>query len=171
MLALLLAVALVQDSVPSTYSFVACREPCTSADTAGALATGFIVLAPNHSGCFEIAHREDYHSYLAVHRHGYTRWEWQSDDSLVFWTYRGPDASHVVRAIWTDTGFVGRGHSAGPYLAPSQVPDEFIVGRRLGPPDPNRCRIYRDDRRSRWAGPLLMMVAAVGLGFALAGSK
>ena len=170
MFPLFVAVVLLQDSVPGTYSLDACRESCTSADTAEIVAKGFIVLAANQSGCFEIRRLAHYPSYLAVHRQGYTSWSQPTADSVVFWTYHGVDASHLVRAALKDSGFVGTGHSSGAGVADIQTPDEFIFGRRIGPPDLNRCSIYRDDRRSRWAGPLVMVVAALGLGFALAGS-
>jgi hypothetical protein len=170
MIQLMLAVVLLQDSVPGTYSLEACREACTSADAVEIVAKGFIVLAANQSGCFDIERQDDYPSYLAVHRQGYTSWSQPTADSVVFWTYHGPDASHLVRAALMDSGFVGRGHSSGAGIAYIQTSDEFILGRRIGPPDLNRCSIYREDRRAQWAGPLVMIVAAVGLGFALAAS-
>ena len=168
MIALLLALTVVQDSAPGTYSLLACRESCATTDTTDALAKGFVVLGADGEGCFEITRLQAFRSHLAVHRDGYTGWRQNPEsDTLVFWTYRGVDASHVVKAVLTNDGFVGKGHSAGAGAASLDVPDEFIVGRRLGPPEMNRCRIYRADRRSNVAAPLLMFLAAVGLGFAM----
>jgi hypothetical protein len=172
MLAILLALIITQDSVPGTYALIACTEQCAPTDTALVVARGILVLGSDHTGCFDVTRRDAYNSYIALHRHGYTAWSRPSgSDSLLFGTYRSPDAFHRVRAVLTDSGFVGRGHSSGAGVASINVPDELIVGRRIGPPDMERCPIYREDRRSRWAGPLIMVMATLGFGLAIMGSR
>jgi len=171
MVLLLLALAMVQDPGSGTYSMVACREPCNATDSAAVVARGIIVLAADHRGCFDLTRHRHHPSYLALFEEGYTGWSHPTGtDSVRFTTYRSPDAGHRVSALLTDTGFVGTGHSWGAGVAYIDVPDEFIVGRRIGPPDMNRCGIYRADRRSRWMSPLIMTVAALGMGLAIMGS-
>ena len=172
MIALVLVLVSAQGEIPGTYSVTACSAPCATADTALVVANGIVVLIADHTGCFDLTRRQEYASYLALSRHGYTRWSAPvGTDSLGFTTYRSPDAGHQIRAVRTDSGFVGLGHSWGAGVAYVDVPDEFIMGHRIGPPDPNRCAVYRADRRSRWASPLIMVVAAIGIGLVIGSSQ
>lgn len=174
-LPLLLAISQAP-SVPvaGTYRLTACRAPCTATDTAAVVARGTLILdsagPPRdeffpraHAGCFLLERRRDHPSYLALFPQAYTSWDQPTPDSLIFDTYRSPDAGHVVRAVVTDSGFEGVGHSWGAGVAAIDVPDETVTARRIGPPDMRRCPSYGDMRRSRWLGPVVLFVGAVGL--------
>jgi hypothetical protein len=174
-LPLLMAILQVPSTpVAGTYHLIACTAPCGASDTAAVIARGTLVLdsagPPRHSfsrrthaGCFVLERRRDHPSYLALFSQGYTSWDQPTPDSIVFDTYRSPDAGHIVRAAVTDSGFVGVGHSWGAGVAAIAVPDETIIGRRIGPPDAHLCPRYGELRRSRWLGPVALVLAAVGV--------
>ena len=160
--------------VAGTYRLTACTAPCAGSDTATVVARGTLILdsagPPRHSfsrrtyaGCFLLERRRDHPSYLALFPQGYTSWDQPTPDSIIFDTYRSPDAGHVVRATRTDSGFVGVGHSCGAGVAAIEVPDETVIGRRIGPPDATRCPRYGELRRSRWLGPVAFVLGAVGM--------
>ena len=159
--------------VAGTYHLLACSSPCAASDSTVVVARGTLVLdsaGPTrhtfsrraHAGCFLLERRRDHPSYLALFPQAYTSWDQPTPDSIVFETYRSPDAGHIVRAVLTDSGFAGVGHSWGAGVAAITVPDETLIGRRIGPPDARRCPRYGEIRRSRWLGPVVFVLAAVG---------
>jgi hypothetical protein len=156
-----------------TYEVLFCASPCNSSNRPDALAAGVLVLdslpilsragfleKPN--ACFQFSRREHFDSYAVLFPAGYTEWHlFSTGDSITFDTYRSPDAGHSVTAALTDSGFVGLGHSSGAGVAAIDVPDEFVIGYRTGPPDVNRCSFVRKDRRSVWLAPLVFGATAV----------
>ena len=94
------------------------------------------------NGCFLLSvDRPDVHTYGGLGTAGLTRWELvRGDDSIRFSLYRSPDAGHEVTVALTTGGFEGRGRSWGAGVAEVDYPDDIILARRLGPPEPRRCR-------------------------------
>ena len=170
-------VALMQvHSLPAagTYRFVACTRPCAESDSSLVVARGTLILdtarAPAHSftvgsyaACFSLERRRDHLSYLALFPEAYTSWDQTTLDSVAFDTYHSPDAGNEVRAALTDSGFIGVAHSWGAGVAAIVVPDEVVVGRRLGPPNAHLCPGYGQLRRSRWLGPVAFVLGSVGM--------
>ncbi len=158
-----------------TYFVLMCPAACSRSDSAHAVALGILVLdtvrTPAHlplqgppNGCFDFRRRPTLESYAVLYTDGYTTWDTAaSGDSIMFLTYRSPDAGHEVRAQLTDSGFVGLGHSWGAGSAYISAPDEFVIGYRLGPPDMRRCSIVRTDRRDRWLSPILFGALSLGV--------
>ena len=96
-------------------------------------------LPPN--GCFELnATRPDVPTYAGDFTGGLLRWPRGGADSISFLLYRSADADYEVRAVGTDGGFHGAGHSEGAGAASVDYPDDIVVGEYVGPPDQDRCR-------------------------------
>jgi hypothetical protein len=152
-LTVLFTLAMVQQPAPAvpsgTYTVTFCSSECTEADTSRVLAQGVVVLesAPPRQAdpdgdmpaCFHIEKKKNVYGYLAVVSPAQTKWWTAPGDSIGFLTYQTHDASHVVLARLTATGFQGSGSSDGEGLAEIDVADEFVVGKRTGPPDSRQC--------------------------------
>ena len=93
------------------------------------------------NGCYLLrAERPEVETYAGLRTGGLTRWQpTASGDSVSFSLYRSPDAGHEVAIVLTPGGFEGAGHSWGAGVAEVNYPDDLVLGRRLGPPDPRRC--------------------------------
>ena len=166
-------------TAPGTYDVLFCPSRCNSSDRPHALAAGVIVLdsipllsragfLENPNACFQFSRNKHFVSYAVLFPAGYTEWHLNAaGDSIAFDTYRSPDAHHTVRAALTDSGFVGVGHSAGAGVAAIDVPDEFVIGYRTGPPDARRCPFVRGDRRAVWLAPLVLGAATVATFFVI----
>lgn len=164
-------------AIGGTYELRLCRVRCAGGDEPNSLAIGRLVLAgvaidtsahirsdsarrhltlqdiwesdegpPN--GCF-VWHqrREDPLSYGKTWEGALVHWS-AKEDSLFFRLYRSPDASHSVRAVRTQTGFQGRGVSAGAGAAEVDWPDDVVVGRWIGPSDFAICNEAADSALS-----------------------
>lgn len=160
-------------AIGGTYEFRLCRGPCAGRDDSTSLAIGRLVLVdvaidtavyirsdsarrllrrqylfearqgpPN--GCFVWDTRNLRGQSYGVGRAGGLLYWTAKDDSLFFRLYRSPDASHMVRALRTPTGFQGRGVSAGAGVADVHWPDDVVAGRWAGAPDFSVCNQAAD---------------------------
>jgi hypothetical protein len=169
-LTILAAILQLQQSPGGTYRFVACTGPCAEGDSSLVVARGTLVLdttvtrpeTHQRFGCLDLEVRRGHPSFLGLARHELTSWT-QRADTIHFTTARTADAGHEVEAVVTDSGFVGHGHSWGAGVAEIHVPDEFVMGRRIGPPDRMLCKAYRESRRSKWLGPVAFVLGSIGL--------
>ena len=93
------------------------------------------------NGCYLVrADRPEVKTYAGLLIGGLTWGEPSAGgDSVRFSLYGSPDAGYHVAAAFTSGGFEGAGHSWGGGAAEVDYPDDLVLGRRLGPPDPSRC--------------------------------
>lgn len=156
------AILQLQQSPGGTYRFVACTGPCAEGDSSLVVARGTLVLDTTRFACLDLEVRRGHRSFLGLAGHELTSWT-QRADTIHFTTARTADAGHEVEAVVTDSGFVGHGHSWGAGVAEIHVPDEFVMGRRIGPPDRRLCKAYRESRRPKWLGPVAFVLGSIGL--------
>ena len=164
--------------LPGTYALELCRVRCAGARDPNTLAVGRLVLldsamdttalrqdsagriladffifdhsdaAPN--GCFLWdTRREKPTSYATGFSGGLIHWV-RSGDSVRFQLYSSPDAGHYVTLALGAADLRGRGVSSG-YGADS-IPQDVLVARRTGPPEPSICpsagrALWEDIRR------------------------
>jgi hypothetical protein len=155
-----------------TYEVRLCASPCDSQPPGELLAIGIVVLdsvplfrsryllaRPN--ACFQVRLGKALRGFAFNYPNGFTYWTRQpGTDSISFDTFGSVDAGHLVRAVLTDSGFVGTGRSwAG--VSWLGIPDEYVIGRRLGPPDPQRCSAVRSQRRWAWFTPPVFLALAI----------
>jgi hypothetical protein len=171
-LLLLQAVLLPHRPAAGTYQVRFCAANCDAQPPGEVLASGILVLdtverpyevwpSGKPNACFDLQRSRHLHSYAALFPHSSTFWGRLGGDTIAFKTYRSPDAGHQVRAVLTDSGFVGVGRSWGAGVAEIHEPDEFVVGTRLGPPDLLRCSSVREERRWAWFTPPVFTVLAL----------
>ena len=84
-------------------------------------------------------------SYLGIESHDWFRWEPYSTGTLVFPLYTSPDAGYEVEAVVRQGTLVGVGASRGGRDASWEGPEDYIVGRRIGPPNPAICATANPD--------------------------
>lgn len=148
------------DAVTGTYAFAVCRggRACRVDAPDGAYAAGTLVLLPaadaaRHgvpdaewegaaNGCFRVALRRDPgHTYLGLTPAGGVVWRRDATGAFAVHLYRSPDAGYELRAVVLADTLVGVGASWGAGAAAIVAPDDHVVGRRTGPPDPTACRL------------------------------
>jgi hypothetical protein len=118
-------------------------------DTSKVVAKGIVVLEvarpaqkeadADMPACFHIEKVKKVYGYLAVVSPARTTWWTAPGDSIGFLTYKTPEAHHVVEAQMSGDGFRGTGSSDGEGIGEIDVADEFVIGRRTGPPDTRQC--------------------------------
>jgi hypothetical protein len=159
---LLFVLASMQQAMPArtagTYAVTFCSSECRESDTSLVLASGVLVLdsmrvlvpagSEDRAACFRIEKRKNVYGYLAVVSPARTTWWMAGADSIGFTTYRTSDASHEVSARLVRGGFQGKGSSDGDGIAEIDVADEYVIGRRTGPPNQRTCGLLPP------AGPL-----------------
>lgn len=86
------------------------------------------------AGCFRL-HRihEVRDSYLGDQPLSELRWERYSTGVLTFALYTSPDAWYNVEAVIQRQALVGVGASSGGIADSIDWPDDYVVGRRIGP--------------------------------------
>ena len=68
-----------------------------------------------------------------------TNWWLAGGDTVGFFTYQTANAWNIVLAQMVGSGFQGAGHSEGAGIGDIDVPDEYVIARRIGPADVRRC--------------------------------
>jgi hypothetical protein len=152
-----------------TFAIAACREPCEPGDERRSYVVGELVLFDDpelaarlaiqktgqiipmrpgdegrswHNGCFEIRRTQKVtESYLGIDRRNVLMWERDTSTGVVtFSMFSDSHAGYSVEAVIRGEMLVGVGVSWGFGVAEISGPDDFIVGRRIGPPDTAMCR-------------------------------
>ncbi|HWA40812.1 MAG TPA: hypothetical protein VG712_04320, partial [Gemmatimonadales bacterium] len=97
---------------------------------------------------------------------GYFSWRYtDSTKALEFDMYHSPDAWGRVHATMNDTGFTGRGESGGAGVAEIADSKEFVVARRIGPPNTGLCPRSTFEPLDRRAKPFpLAILGALWIG-------
>jgi hypothetical protein len=160
-------------SAAGTYEVRLCSSACDGQPPGELLAIGVLVLdtvplvpsryfSDSPNACFDFRLGRRLHSWAAFYPASQTYW-YQSPgtNTISFDTFRSPDVGHRVSAVLTDSGFVGVGRSWGQGVSEARMPDEYVIGRRLGPPDPRRCSDVRSQRRWAWFTPPVFLALAI----------
>jgi hypothetical protein len=182
MLLLASLLSLLQAQAPitgtGTYVVAVCAQQCDGSDNSAARARGTLTLdsttvqvsfGPVGSlGCFDIAPRSSLEARAAHRLHHYTSWtSWHTDpgiDSLVFFASVSYSDWRFVKVLVTESGFVGLAHSGGIDGLPIHSSDEFVIARRIGPPDHTLCHVAADGRPSaEWPSVLLFIAGSPGM--------
>lgn len=163
----------IGDDPTGTFTIAACREQCSPGDRERGYVVGELVLyddpevssrlaiektgqimplrpgdenRPRHNGCFRLTPiRELEDSYLGIDVRNVLVWERDATTGVVtFALYSSPDAGYLVEAVVRGQTLVGVGTSWGAGVAEISAPDDYILGRRTGPPNAAECREQRD---------------------------
>ena len=154
------------DNVSGTYSFVACDGAPCEPGTPHAWAEGTVVLAneempfseapaavlanlgtlghmPSGNGCFEVRRlRQSGRSWLGLSDGDSTVWdrtEGRVRFSMFRGVFQGKLARYVVTARISGGTLLGAGTSEWESHVIGLQDRDYLVGRRLGPPDPRPC--------------------------------
>jgi len=147
-----------QDAVAGTYRIAACRQPCAPGDESQAYVVGEVVLfdsgegtvSPRHhglpfglppNGCYRLRKLQDAKdSYLGIDSQAGLHWDRDSSGTVTFALFRSPDAAYNVEAVVREATLTGVGTSSGAGVVSIDGPDDYVVGRRIGPPDATVCQ-------------------------------
>jgi hypothetical protein len=156
---------------PGTYETTICRGPC-GARGSRVLVTGKVVLqdpkntpAALPDACFVLARPDGAGTYAGITDPGTTCWTLGRDGSISISLFRSPGAGYDAKLSLTADGFRGRGKAWGGGAAA-----DYIVGRRIAPPDVGLCAdVSREatERRARALPPASLPGRAAALLYAL----
>lgn len=91
------------------------------------------------NSCFVLERPRGAQSYAGISPVGFTRWKPDTAADLRVRFFHSPDAGYVARLSVGGDQIHGRGRSWGFGTGDPPMPDDTVVGRRIGPPDRARC--------------------------------
>jgi hypothetical protein len=149
-------------AIPGSYEVRVCSGPCSFADRSNVLAGGMLVLGaeainpevttklkraryrpadslqgpPN--GCFIVSRIQNAHTFVGLIPLGFTHWSANSN-RVQFGLYASSDAQYVASVVVDADGFKGSGVSNFSEFSDPLWPSDFLIARRVGPADVDRC--------------------------------
>lgn len=157
------------DGIPGTYEVLICREWCDMGHPEDAMVRGHLVLEstpypfsdvpePAHSylqrrepylviadaqnapnACFVLDKTRGARTYGGITPVGVTRWVPDSTATVRLPLYHSPDAGYIAVLSIRGGELRGRGRSWGVGTGDGPLPQDSIIGRRIGPPNRNLC--------------------------------
>jgi len=90
------------------------------------------------TGCFVLETVQAERTYAGIDAIGFLRW-FGTSESVRFNLYASSDAGYKATVAFSRAGFTGKGVSWGAGVAAPGFGPDALSGRRLGPPEVERC--------------------------------